>query len=100
MKADKEEVMDAMALKADQDHFDTKISHGQFSEICEGILRDIQEVILVVSQKVRVTFRVTQKFNYFHGRAVDYEITVHGQRGSKWNSFVCFIITFSNSFKS
>jgi hypothetical protein len=58
---------------------DTKLSLEQFFSFADDLCRSMQEVVRSQSKQVQEQFRVTDKFNNFYSRAVDYEMTVYGQ---------------------
>ena len=52
IKADKEDLEDALADKADQLVVNRKVSHDQFDAACDDLSRTLEETIAKISQQV------------------------------------------------
>lgn len=78
-KADKEDVREALALKGDEEVLNEKVSLEQVLGVSNGLSKTVQDVHHWVSQQVQELLRVTQRFDYFHGK-----------RESRKNLFVYF----------
>lgn len=51
IKADKEEIEDALANKADQQHVNRKVSHDQFDAACDDLSRNLEDALLKLTQQ-------------------------------------------------
>lgn len=54
IKADKEDLEDALADKADQLVVNRKVSHDQFDAACDDLSRTLEETISKISQQVGI----------------------------------------------
>lgn len=60
VKADREDLEDALADKADTCAVNRKVSHDQFDAACDDLSRGIEESLAKLTQQVSI-YRVSQK---------------------------------------
>lgn len=61
-KADREDLEDALADKADAFHMNRKVSHDQFDATCDELNKGIEDALVKLSQQV---FNYIYTTNYY-----------------------------------